>query len=103
MKYIITESQFESVIPPAIKRRYQQLDDSVYEMLYNTSVGFAADDYTKEDYIDYVIEILFDEFFLEWAENAKREDIVHYFTVLTQMFAPRIGDFWDNKNEYLKL
>ena len=100
MKYIITESQFESVIPPAIKRRYQQLDDAVYEMLYNTNIGVEAEEYPKEEYIDYVVEMLFDEYFLKWAENAKREEIVHYFKVLTQMFAPRIGDFWDNRNEY---
>jgi hypothetical protein len=58
MKYIITESQLKRVIPLSIRRRLGEIDDALYEMLYNTDIGTAVTDYDREDYIEYVVEFL---------------------------------------------
>ena len=45
MKYLITESQLNRVIPLSIRRRLGEIDDALYEMLYNTDIGEAVTDY----------------------------------------------------------
>ena len=51
MRIIITETQFDRVIPTSIIRRLDKIDDDIYEMLYNTSIGAAVVDYDRDDYI----------------------------------------------------
>lgn len=94
MKYLITETQMNKILPPMIRRRINDLDDSVFEMLYNTSI--EVDDFERKDYIDYIIELLFDAYFLGWAENASRKDIIEYFKYLENMFGEKIGNYWDS-------
>jgi hypothetical protein len=94
MKYIITESQLERVIPLSLMRRLNEMDDTLYEMLYNTSIGTAVTDYGREDYIEYVVEYLYDEYFsdLETSGGDKYE-------ALKTLFKNKIGEFWDNRQE----
>ena len=93
MKYIITESQLERVIPLFLRRRLNEIDDTLYEMLYNTSIGTAVTDYDREDYIEYVMEYLYDEYFLD-LETSGGE-----YEALKSLFGNRIGEFWDNRQE----
>ena len=93
MKYIITESQLERVIPLSLMRRLNEMDDTLYEMLYNTSIGTAVTDYDREDYIEYVVEYLYDEYFLNLETSGGEHN------ALKILFGDRIGEFWDNRQE----
>lgn len=93
MKYIIAESQLNRVIPVFIRRRLNEIDDTLYEMLYNTNIGKAVTDYDREDYIEYVVEYLYDEYFLN-LETSGGE-----YEALKSLFGNRIGEFWDNRQE----
>ncbi len=93
MKYLITESQLNRVIPLSIRRRLGEIDDALYEMLYNTDIGEAVTDYDREDYIVYVMEYLYDEYFLNLKTSGGE------FEALTNLFGNRIGEFWDNHHE----
>jgi len=93
MKYIITESQLKRVIPLSLMRRLDEIDDTLYEMLYNTDIGEAVTDYDREDYIEYVMEYLYDEYFLN-LETSGGE-----FEAFKSLFGNRIGEFWDNRQE----
>jgi len=75
------------------------MDETLYEWLYNTDVGEESENYERLDYIDYVVELLFDEYFLESAEHLTREEIVEYFTALTNIFGDRIGNYWDTYHD----
>ncbi len=94
MKYIISESQLNKVIPLFLRRRLDEIDDTLYEMLYNTGIGTAVTDYNREDYIEYVVEYLYDEYFsdLETSGGAK-------YDALKSLFGNKIGEFWDNRHE----
>jgi hypothetical protein len=93
MKYIIAESQLNRVIPVFLRRRLDEIDDTLYEMLYNTNIGTAVTDYDREDYIEYVMEYLYDEYFLN-LETSGGE-----YEALKSLFGNRIGEFWDNRQE----
>jgi len=93
MKYIIEESQLSRVIPVFLRRRLDEIDDTLYEMLYNTDIGEAVTDYDREDYIEYVMEYLYDEYFLN-LETSGGE-----YEALKSLFGNRIGEFWDNRQE----
>jgi len=92
-KYIVTESQLNRVIPVFIKRRLDEIDDALYEMLYNTDIGTAVGDYDREDYIVYVVEYLYDEYFLN-LETSGGE-----YEALKSLFGNRIGEYWDNYHD----
>ena len=93
MKYIITESQLNRALPIFLRRRLGEIDDTLYEMLYNTDIGTAVTDYDRDDYIDYVMEFLYDEYFLN-LETSGGE-----YEALKSLFENRIGEFWDNSHE----
>jgi hypothetical protein len=100
MKIIITEQQSNDMIPMAIRRRMSDMDDTLYEWLYNTDVGEESENYERLDYIDYVVELLFDEYFLDWAARKdNREEITKYFMVLINIFGDRIGNYWDTYHD----
>ena len=92
MKYIITESQLNNVLPIVIKRRLAEMDDALYEMMYNSDIGTDdVKDYDREDYIDYVIELLFADQFLYWASQSSNEEIENSVDILKKMFEDKIG------------
>ena len=93
MRYIITESQLKRVIPLSIKRRLDDIDDTLYEMLYNTDIGTAVGDYDRDDYIDYVMEFLYDEYFLN-LETSGGE-----YEALKSLFENKIGEYWNNYHD----
>lgn len=96
MKYIITESQLNRVIPFSIRRRLDDIDDDIYEMLYNTSIGSAVVDYDRDKYIEfvmeYVMDMLSDEYLLDFTTSGEYE-------ALKSLFGNKIGEFWDNHHE----
>ena len=71
MKIIITESQFEQIIPNSVRRRLSEISDVLYEMLNNTDIGEEAQEYPEDDYVDYVIEILLPEVIseIDWSDR----------------------------------
>jgi hypothetical protein len=71
-----------------------EIDDALYEMLYNTDIGTAVTDYDREDYIEYVVEFLYDEHFLN-LETSGGE-----YEALKSLFGNRIGEFWDNHHDH---
>jgi hypothetical protein len=97
MRIIITETQFDRVIPTSIIRRLDKIDDDIYEMLYNTSIGAAVVDYDRDDYIyyvmDYVEELLSDEYFFDVTKSGDEYD------KLKSLFVNKIGEFWDGRHE----
>jgi hypothetical protein len=94
MKYVITESQLSKLIPAFLRRRMNEIDDTLYEMLYNTSIGTAVTDYDREDYIEYVVEYLYDEYFLDLETSGGDK-----YEALKTLFKNKIGEFWDNRQE----
>lgn len=94
MKIIITESQFNQALPSSVRRRLSEISDVLYEMLYNTDIGEEAEEYPKEDYVDYVIELLVPEvlYDIEWS------DISEYENIFKKLVGDDIRRFWDNNN-----
>lgn len=94
MKIIITESQFNQGLPSSVRRRLSEISDVLYEMLYNTDIGEEAEEYPKEDYVDYVIELLVPEVWydIEWS------DISEYENIFKKLVGDDIRRFWDNNN-----
>jgi hypothetical protein len=92
-KIIITESQFEQIIPSSVRRRLSEISDVLYEMLYNTSIGKEAEEYPEDDYVDYVIEILLPEVIsdIDWS------DVSEYEEILKKLVGNDIRIFWGNK------
>ena len=99
MKIIITEEQSNEMIPLAIRRRIPDIDETLYEWLYNTNIGDDSENYERLNYIDYVVELLFDEYFLKAAENMNQEEIDKYIIALINIFGDRIGNYWDNYHD----
>jgi hypothetical protein len=96
MKYIITEQQFNDMIPTPIRRRVSDIDDTLYEWLYNTNVGKDVDKMGKHDYIVYVVELLFEHYYLDLEREMEHNEVENYIDVLFNLFANKIGNFWDN-------
>jgi hypothetical protein len=93
MKIIITESQFEQIIPNSVRRRLSEISDVLYEMLNNTDIGEEAEEYPEDDYVDYVIEILLPEVIsdIDWS------DVSEYEEILKKLVGNDIRIFWGNK------
>lgn len=94
MKIIITESQFKQVVPSSVRRRLSDISDVLYEMLYNTDIGEEAEEYPKEDYVNYVIELLVPEviYDIDWS------DVAEYENIFKKLVGDDIRKFWDNNN-----
>ena len=93
MKYIITESQLNRVIPLSIKRRLGKIDDALYEMLHNTELGTTVGSFDRDDYIDDVMEFLYDVFFPTLKTSGGE------YEALKSLFGNKIGKFWDNHHD----
>jgi hypothetical protein len=94
-KIIITESQFEQIIPSSVRRRLSEISDVLYEMLYNTSIGEEAEEYPEDDYVDYVIEILLPEVIseIDWS------DVAEYEEIFKKLVGDKIRKFWKEQNQ----
>jgi hypothetical protein len=95
MKIIITESQFEQVIPSSVRRRLSDISDVLYEMLNNTDIGEEAKEYPEDDYVDYVVEILLPEVIsdIDWS------DVAEYEEIFKKLVGDKIRKFWKEQNQ----
>ena len=95
MKIIITESQFEQIIPNSVRRRLSEISDVLYEMLNNTDIGEEAQEYPEDDYVDYVIEILLPEviYDIDWS------DVAEYEEIFKKLVGDKIRQFWKEQNQ----
>ena len=94
-KIIITESQFEQIIPNSVRRRLSEISDVLYEMLNNTDIGEEAEEYPEDDYVDYVIEILLPEviYDIDWS------DVSEYEEIFKKLVGDKIRQFWKEQNQ----
>jgi len=94
-KIIITESQFEQIIPNSVRRRLSEISDVLYEMLNNTDIGEEAEEYPEDDYVDYVIEILLPEVIseIDWS------DVAEYEEIFKKLVGDKIRKFWKEQNQ----
>ena len=94
-KIIITESQFEQIIPNSVRRRLSEISDVLYEMLNNTDIGEEAQEYPENDYVDYVIEILLPEviYDIDWS------DVAEYEEIFKKLVGDKIRQFWKEQNQ----
>jgi len=94
-KIIITESQFEQIIPSSVRRRLSEISDVLYEMLNNTNIGEEAEEYPEDDYVDYVIEILLPEVIseIDWS------DVAEYEEIFKKLVGDKIRKFWKEQNQ----
>ena len=94
-KIIITESQFEQIIPSSVRRRLSEISDVLYVMLNNTDIGEEAQEYPENDYVDYVIEILLPEviYDIDWS------DVAEYEEIFKKLVGDKIRQFWKEQNQ----
>ncbi len=90
MKIIITESQFNMVIPKPLRRRLDGLEDLMYDIMMNNGMSLEAPDYDVEDFVNYVIDIMMYDIF----PHTDYEEIPTYERILIHLLGDKIRDFW---------
>ena len=94
MKIIITESQFDMIIPQPLRRRLDNIEDLMYDVMMNHAVSLDVEDYDMEDFVYHVIDLVIYNVFPE----APDKDIPAYEKSLLYIVGDNIRKFWkDNK------
>ena len=95
MRYIITESQLDIVIPTPLKRRLDGLQELMYDVMMNNGAALDADEYNDvEDFVNYVIDIMMYDIF----PHTDYEEIPTYERILIHLLGDKIREFWE-KNQ----
>jgi hypothetical protein len=64
MRYIISESQLDMIIPTPLKRRLDGLEDLMYGIMMDNGMSLDANEYNDvEDFVNYVIDIMMYDIF----------------------------------------
>ena len=93
-KIIITESQFDTIVPQPLRRRLDNIEDLMYDVMMNHTVSLDVEDYDMEDFVYYVIDLVIYNVFPE----APDKDIPAYEKSLLYIVGDNIRKFWkDNK------
>ena len=93
-KIIITESQFDIIVPQPLRRRLDNIEDLMYDVMMNHTVSLDVEDYDMEDFVYYVIDLVIYNVFPE----APDKDIPAYEKSLLYIVGDNIRKFWkDNK------
>jgi len=93
-KIIITESQFDIIVPQPLRRRLNNIEDLMYDVMMNHAVSLDVEDYDMEDFVYYVIDLVIYNVFPE----APDKDIPAYEKSLLYIVGDNIRKFWkDNK------
>lgn len=98
MKLILSESQFDMIVPNQIKRRYSEFDEVLYEMLHNTDYGGEAVEFSKSGYINYIVEELLYNIYDTFGDTILSDFKDSYIPIIKFLFGPRIGIFWEKIN-----
>jgi hypothetical protein len=94
MKIIITESQFNMVIPTPLRRRLDGLEDLMYDIMMNNGMSLEVPDYDVEDFVNYVIDIMMYDIF----PDTLNKEIPTYEHLLIYFLGDKIREFW-KKNQ----
>ena len=91
MKIIITESQFNMVIPTPLRRRLDGLEDLMYGIMMDNGMSLDANEYNDvEDFVNYVIDIMMYDIF----PQTDNEEIPTYEKILIHLLGDKIRKFW---------
>jgi hypothetical protein len=95
MRYIISESQLDMIIPTPLKRRLDGLQELMYDVMMNNGMSLDADEYNDvEDFVNYVIDIMMYDIF----PHTDYEEIPTYEKILIHLLGDKIREFW-NENQ----
>ena len=100
MKIIITESQFNDIIPLPLKRKFGEMKNTLENLLDQPDMGETAQQYYKGVFLDYIIEILVYETFPDELETDLRttEKLELYKKLTKTLFYNQIIRFWEAAN-----
>jgi len=98
MKLILSESQFDMIVPNQIKRRYSEFFEVLYEMLHNTDYGSQAVEFSKSGYINYIVEELLYNTYMPDGDTLLGDFEDSYIPIIKFLFGPKIGIFWNGIN-----
>jgi hypothetical protein len=87
---LITESQFDMVTPNHLKRRIEDIENLMYDVMLNNGVALDAPDYDKEDFVNYVVDLVIYDIF----PNRNPDDTPAYEKVLIHILGDKIREFW---------
>ena len=91
MRYIISESQLDMIIPTPLKRRLDGLQELMYDVMMNNGMSLEADEYNDvEDFVNYVIDIMMYDIF----PHTDYEEIPTYEKILIHLLGDKIREFW---------
>lgn len=92
MRYIISESQLDMIIPTPLKRRLDGLQELMYDVMMNNGMSLDADEYNDvEDFVNYVIDIMMYDIF----PHTDYEEIPTYEKILIHLLGDKIREFWE--------
>ena len=95
MRYIISESQLDMIIPTPLRRRLDSLEDLMYDIMMNNGMSLDANEYNDvEDFVNYVIDIMMYDIF----PQTDNEEIPTYEHLLIYFLGDKIREFW-KKNQ----
>ena len=96
MRYIISESQLNMIIPTPLKRRLDGLQELMYDVMMNNGMSLDVDEYNDvEDFVNYVIDIMMYDIF----PHTDYEEIPTYEKILIHLLGDKIREFWkENQN-----
>lgn len=93
-KIIITESQLDIIIPKPLRRRLDNIENLMYDVMMNHAVSLDVEDYDIEDFVNYIIDLVIYNVFPETPDK----DIPAYEKSLSYLVGDKIREFWkDNK------
>jgi len=96
MRYIISETQLDMIIPTPLKRRLDGLQELMYDVMMNNGMSLDVDEYNDvEDFVNYVIDIMMYDIF----PQTDNEEIPTYEKILIHLLGDKIREFWEeNQN-----
>jgi len=94
MKYIITESRINVVIPLPLRRRLNRLDNLMYDIMMDNGMSLDAPGYDVEDFLNLVIDMIMWDVFPE----TPNKEIPTYEHLLIYFLGDKIRKFW-NENQ----
>jgi hypothetical protein len=94
MKYIITESQLDIIIPPFLKRRLDIIEDLMYDVMLNNGMGLDAKEYSLNDFVNYVIDIMM----YDIRPDTPEIELSDYRKALLFLLGDKIGEFWEENH-----
>ena len=92
MKYIITESRINVVIPLPFRRRLNGLEDLMYDIMMDNGMNLDAPGYDVEDFLNLVIDMIMWDVFPETPNN----EIPTYEHLLIHFLGDKIREFWNS-------